>query len=308
MSTGADEDEERDDLHVATYELPAGQYRVVTRKGGLVLKEVHLTPDMRETTLDIDLRNAAWIAPIVTVPSDYQNPGGPIKYTVVQSGRWFRANTRLLHPGDRELTLVASAPLLMPDPERGTISISRGGPVELRTVYAPVVRLRWLHETRSRTIDVELFRDGRAVGKWRSAYRRGANYEFLAPPPGVYDMVVRSPRLAPAILKNVKLLGDLDGETDVVGSLRTTEGCELRVNLVNPPLATRISVRATLVDPPVWLPVENSTRAPGPAGWSILNVPRGRVRIKVTVGDQTLVSTWKSDGVTDKIVVIDCEG
>jgi len=114
--------------------------------------------------------------------------------------------------------------------------------------------------------------------------------------------VLRVHDKAPLVLRNV-LLHDA---SDLGNRVRPTDGCTLQITPTNCPPRTVPTVDLRLVDPPIWLGVTGHTYSVGLVGWSANNVPRGKVRITVTAGDQSWSTHVVSDGLTHKSVNVDC--
>ncbi|MHC4409072.1 MAG: Ig-like domain-containing protein, partial [Planctomycetota bacterium] len=199
--------EHDDDLAILGHQVAAGSYRVVTRPGGLVLEEFELTPDMRETTIELDLRDAALLDVTVVVPDGYEHPGR-LAYELVETGRILTARRQeILHPGDRPLTIRASGPWLIPHPKRGTLRTRRGGKVELQAAPAPLVHVRGPHVVPA--LSIALWKNGVMDRTVPSAYPVIDGFAFNAPPKGRYDVVIYAWKHAPTLLRDVLLGPDL---------------------------------------------------------------------------------------------------
>ncbi|MHC4956409.1 MAG: hypothetical protein ACYTGZ_21415 [Planctomycetota bacterium] len=285
----------------------AGRFRVVLDKyvTGIVLTEFDVPVGAESKKVTVDLRDASWLRFETVLPADYKATG-PI--TVDVEGRGIRprafsdASKKIVHPGDRDLTLTLRAPLLAPHPAHGKATVQTGGTVKLRAIRGPLLTFDWPPHDRSRRhvrffpVDpsLEEFRGGRA---WRAedGYARGNL------PVGMYHVVVRhGTRWPPVVFRNVSLRG----EAVKLGTITPTLGGTLKLRLRGIPQFERPLVTVLMEDPHMVL--ESLELSADQPELTIGSLPAGALSVHVRVGDREIPRAFGCDGKSDHALEIDC--
>lgn len=302
--------------------LRPGRYRVYDSSSAIVSPEVRVVAGDTPAEVRLDLRTAGWVRGRVEVPLLHSLAGAAV--SIADAPRrtdpgafgssgvtsvnekdgtfWFRV------PGNRDLRLRVSHPLLRADPREGTVEVRepRDG-VVLKLVLGPTAMVRFDREVMTqmnrgskRSLAVRLY-DGEPTGEPRAALGAtlegdGLSASFGGFDPGTWTVWIDTPPFVPTVFRGVSLA---DGPNDL-GTATLSEGSRfvMEVKVKEGQSPPRFALWLQAEDDPTYQRSADFAAAEG----KVTGLARGRYRMTAHAygGARTLPSeVIEFDGTTE---------